>query len=287
MPAVAVLAHGRRRDAPAHRGAGAPCRGDTGATSGGMATPTRSRAACQDLHGGDRVPDVDRPRRLVLDRRHTPITVPPCPDPVRIEERLWGIPVSLCYLPRGDFGIHAAAVEVAGSGILLAAPGRFGKTTLAAAFLAAGHRVLSEDLSCCRLAPGPFVLPGPAMLRVRRDVYDRMAFPGTYAVAQEPHRVHLALEEHLRGNGHPVPLRAIVFLREWDAPCRLERLSPEQALQDLWSLAFKLPTDEDRARRFGDLVSLADQVAVWNVHRPLTFSALPNVIDAIIGTCLP
>ncbi len=222
-----------------------------------------------------------------IDATHPSITVPPCPDPVRIEERLWGIPVSLCYLPRGDFGVHAAAVEVAGSGILLAAPGRFGKTTLAAAFLAAGHRVLSEDLSCCRLAPGPFVLPGPAMLRVRRDVYDRMAFPGTYAVAQEPHRVHLALEEHLRGNGHPVPLRAIVFLREWDAPCRLERLSPEQALQDLWSLAFKLPTDEDRARRFGDLVSLADQVAVWNVHRPLTFSALPNVIDAIIGTCLP
>src|SRR5438034_1082947 len=107
-----------------------------------------------------------------IDAANRSVTVPPCSDPVRREERFWGVPVSLCYLLRGDVGIHAAAVEVEGAGVLLAAPGRSGKTTLAGAFLAAGHRLLSEDLSCCRSSPVPLLLPGPAMLRVRRDVHE-------------------------------------------------------------------------------------------------------------------
>lgn len=212
------------------------------------------------------------------------ITIPRCSDAVRREERLWGVPISLCYLVRGDFGIHAAAVEVMGSALLLAAPGQFGKTTLAGAFLAAGHRVLSEDFSCCRSSPVPMLFPGPAMLRVRRDVYDRMELQGTYPVAEEPHRVHLAIDETLRGDGRPLPIGAVLFLRESKGPCRVERLLPAEVLPDLWTLSFKLPTDEDRARRFGDIVALANQVPIWNVYRELTFAALPGVIDTIIST---
>ena len=222
-----------------------------------------------------------------IDAANRSVTVPPCSDPVRREERLWGLPVSLCYLRRGDLGIHAAAVEVEGAAVLLAAPGRFGKTTLAGAFLAAGHRLLSEDLSCCRSSPVPLLLPGPAMLRVRRDVHEQIEFPGTYPVAEDPERIHLAVEEHLRGDGHPVPLRAAVFLRESEGTCRMERLMPQEVLPDFWTLSFKLPTDEDRARCFSDLVKLANQVPVWNVYRQLTFGALPDVIKTIIGTCLP
>jgi hypothetical protein len=222
-----------------------------------------------------------------IDAVNRSATVPPCSNLVRREERFWGVPTCLCYLLRGDLGIHAAAVEVEGAAVLLAAPGRFGKTTLAGAFLAAGHRLLSEDLSCCRSSPVPLLLPGPAMLRVRRDVHEQMEFPGTYPVAEDPQRIHLAVEEHLRGDGHPVPLRAAVFLRESEGTCRMERLMPQEVLPDLWTLSFKLPTDEDRARCFGDLVALANQVPVWNVYRQLTFGALPGVIETIIDTCLP
>jgi len=125
------------------------------------------------------------------------------------------------------------------------------------------------------------------MLRVRRDVYDRLELKGTYVVAEEPHRVHLAIDEALRGDGHPLPIRAALFLRESTGPCRLERLPPERVLPDLWTLSFKLPTDRGRARCFGDLVALANQVPVWNMHRELTLGALPEVIETIISTCLP
>ena len=56
----------------------------------------------------------------------------------------------LCFRARGDTALHAAAVEVDGQAVVLGAPGTFGKTTLAAAFHAAGHRLLSEDTTCIR-----------------------------------------------------------------------------------------------------------------------------------------
>jgi hypothetical protein len=222
-----------------------------------------------------------------IDPSHPEVSLPPCLDAVRREERLWGIPITLCYQFRGDFGIHAASVDVNGSALAFAAPGRFGKTTLAGAFLAAGHRVLSEDFTCFRLTPSPALLPGPAMLRVRRDVFDRLEFPATYTVAEEPDRVHLAVDEAHRGDGAPVPIRAVLFLRESADGYRMERLTADQAILDLWSLSFKLPTDRDRERCFGDLVTLANRIPVYNVHRPLTFEALPQVIDMILTTCLP
>src|SRR5206468_12474024 len=74
------------------------------------------------------------------------------------------------------------------------------------------------------------------------SLHDALPISGTYPVAEDPERIHLAVEEHLRGDGHPVPLRAVVFLREAEGTCRMERLMPQEVLPDLWTLSFKLPT---------------------------------------------
>jgi len=202
-----------------------------------------------------------------IDPERPAIQLPRRADVLRREERLWSIPSLLCFVRRGDVPLHGAAVEVDGRALLLCGPSRAGKTTLAAACLSAGHRVLTEDLGCCRLLPSPAVLPGPAMLRVRPDVYGRFRFPGTTVVGRDDERVHLALEGDLRGDGRPVPLQAIVFLRTSDQ-LRSERIRPQEALRDLWALSLKLPEDEDRARCFHGLVQLTASVPIWNFYRP-------------------
>ena len=206
---------------------------------------------------------------------------------VRREARLWGIPAVLCFLDRGDLPLHAAAVDVGGSALLLAAPGRYGKTTLAAAFLAAGHRLLSEDVACCRSDPEPSVLPGPAMLRIRRDMHEWLELPGTEVAGEDPDRVYLTVDESARGDGSPVPIRGVVFLRRSEERATMERLPRENAVPDLWALSLNLPTDRSRAQCFREVTAIAARVPVWNLYRRLSVDQLPETVDRIVSTCLP
>jgi hypothetical protein len=215
------------------------------------------------------------------------ITIPPSADSVRREMRLWGIPTVLCFVQRGDLSLHAASVDVDGSAILLAAPGRFGKTTLASGFLNAGYRLLSEDVSCFRPLLEPVALPGPMLLRVRRDIYEQIELPGTHPVLTEPDRVHLTADGPMRGDGSPVPIRAVVFLRGGEGSSKMDRVEPAEGLPDLWALSWKLPTDDDRARCFRGTASLATSVPLWNLHRELRMDRLQETVELIIETCLP
>ena len=212
------------------------------------------------------------------------IEVPAGAPPLMREERLWGIPTVLCFLSRGDHSLHAASVERNGRAIVVGAPGRFGKTTLAAALVGAGYRLLSEDSTCLRWSANEvLVVPGPAMLRVRREPDRPVEVPGG-RVLQVDERVHLAIEPQLRGTGDPVPADAIVLLRESeDGRPRLERVGPEEAIPDLWALSFSTPTDEDRTRCFDGVTQLAARVPIWNLHRPLRYDVLGAVVQELEG----
>ena len=211
------------------------------------------------------------------------MTVPPSAQTVLREERLWGIPALLCLGARGDVGLHGAAVEIGGGAVVIAAPGRFGKTTLAGAFLQRGYRVLAEDIACCRPGDPPVLFPGPAMLRMRRDAYERLRFPGVPVVADEPHRVHLAIDPADRGSGDPLPLTDIFFLRPGSDGFDLSPVPVERALPDLMALAFALRTDEDRARSFSAVAALAGSVPLWNFVRPKEYDRLDEVVDRIVA----
>src|SRR5205809_388138 len=69
-----------------------------------------------------------------IDPERGRIEIPDSDDDVVREQRLWGIPAALCFMHRGDFPLHAAAVEVGEGAVILAAPAQHGKTTLALAF---------------------------------------------------------------------------------------------------------------------------------------------------------
>jgi hypothetical protein len=214
------------------------------------------------------------------------IQVPKHADPLRREVRLWSLPAALCLVERGDVSLHGAAIDVGGTALVFAAPGKHGKTTLASAFLQAGHRLLSEDLTCCRPWETPSVLPGPAVMRVRRDSFAQLEFPGTNQVAEDPDRVYLSVDESLRGDARPVPIGGIIFLRRSDREMSMERVSFSDALRDLWALSFSLPTDESKRRCFGGITPLAESVPVWNLYREFRFDNLSSVVDRIVSTCL-
>jgi hypothetical protein len=209
------------------------------------------------------------------------VTVPPCADVVRREERLWGIPALMLFLQRGDVPLHAGAVEVDGQAVLLAGPTRAGKTTLMAGFARAGYRVLTEDLACIRMTPDPMVIPGPAMIRVRPDVARELAVPGATPVQTSAERVHLALPPETRGDCTPVPLAAVMFLHDTSSGISFTRVDAPRALADLWTLSFRINEPADLSRCFTSVVDLAGRVALWELRRPLTLQHLAPTVEAV------
>jgi hypothetical protein len=188
----------------------------------------------------------------------------------------------LCFLARGDMALHASCVEVDGRALVLAAPRRFGKTTLAAAFASAGCRVLAEDLVCLRPGPPLSVIPGPAMLRVRRDMADAFTVPGAVELARDDDRAHLSLE-WARGTCEPVPLGGIAMLLEGDCDPQVERAESADVVRDLWLLSFKLPGEADMQRCFSAVSQVAFSATTWNLTRRLRIEDLGPAVDALVG----
>jgi hypothetical protein len=200
------------------------------------------------------------------------------------EAPMWGIPAMLCFMEQGYLPLHAASIDLGAGAALLGAAGTFGKTTLAGAFHNAGHRLLSDDITACGLGPKPVVFPGPALLRVRRDVFDRIDFPETAPAYQNPLRVGLAVNESRRGDARPVPLRAIVLIRRPGDEISLVRADPVEAIRDLLALCFKGVLDRERA--FEEVASLVNAVPVWYLTRRLDYAELPVIVDRIVSECL-
>jgi hypothetical protein len=229
---------------------------------------------------------------FLVDPQIPSIAVPASAEQLRREERIWGLPAALCVFHGDDLALHGAAVDVGGSAILFCAPGRFGKTTIAAAFVRAGHRLLADDMSGCRLDPVPAVMPGPSVLRIRRDVYERLRFPTLEPVAEDEDKVHLMLGESERGSADAVPVAGIVFVRQAslrgsEGRPEIDRVQAAEALPNLWAVNFSLPTTEARERTFRKAARLTDVVPAWEAYRPRTFEDLPRFVDLIVSTCLP
>jgi hypothetical protein len=200
-------------------------------------------------------------------------------DPPFREALLWESPAAIAMVLGGDLALHAASVDVDGHGILISGPGRAGKTTLAAAFHAAGHRLLSDDLTGCRLGrAGPAVLPGPALVRLRPDSAGRLGAAGLYTAWQRPDRVYAAVDPGRRGSGDPLPLERIVLLDPEPGPLSVTGVDRREALRDLWAMSFWLPTDESRAACFERLGRLLAGVPAVRIRRPREWEALPGTV---------
>jgi hypothetical protein len=208
-------------------------------------------------------------------------TVQPTGDPPFREALLWESPSAIAMVLAGDLALHAASVDVGGGGLLISGPGGAGKTTLAAAFHAAGHRLLSDDLTGCRLDPDPAVLPGPALVRLRPDSAERVDTGGLYTAWQRSDRIYAAVDPDRRGTGDPLPLTRIVLLDPESGPFSVSEVSRPEALRDLWAMSFWLPTDESRAACFEGLARLVARVPAVRIRRPREWVALPDVVAFI------
>ena len=218
----------------------------------------------------------------------------PC-SPEALETYLLGQILSFALLKRGIEPLHASAVMVDGGALaFLGAAGR-GKSTLAAAFVRAGFRLVTDDLLAVGDAGGRVVAhPGPGRINlVSRTA--RHLLGGDVVGARMSGRTRKIViplpAECVVAGTHPVPLRTIYYLLARPARGRRARhvglrpLSPRAAFVRLVANTFNPVVDEPaRLGRLLDRASwLALRVPVRAVTFPRELAALPAVLRAILA----
>lgn len=204
------------------------------------------------------------------------VEVPPDADPVTREVRLLTTPMLLLAAIDQKTSLHASCVEVEGKAVAISAPGGSGKTTLAAALVGRGHRLMAEDVTILR--EDGQVLAGPDLLRLRPDIAPRLLGDSDFTV------VHENEERVMVTTGtpsfEPVPLAAVVLLKSATEQSVRRRDDPRR-LADLWQVGFHFPNVSDRKRVFDRLAALADSTPVYDLERPLTWESMDWSMDVV------
>ncbi|MBI3454389.1 MAG: hypothetical protein HY002_01190 [Candidatus Rokubacteria bacterium] len=205
---------------------------------------------------------------------------------------LLGQVLSFALLDRGIEPLHATAVVIGGrAAAFLSGPGS-GKSTLGAAFLQAGHALLTDDLLVARPEGRRIVAyPGPRRIKLFPGVARRLFGERVAGIPMNPLTRKLVIPlvpAGARAASGATPLRAIYVLRSPDPRRRVRRitirpLAPRQACLALLRNTFNsIVLDPARLRRQLDLAArLTRTIPVRSLSFPRELAALPAVREAI------
>jgi hypothetical protein len=209
-------------------------------------------------HGSGLVCRVDREgRTLTIDW------------PERLTEDPWefvlGFASAYLLRRRGVVCLHAAAVESDGEAILLAGPPAAGKSTLAAAVIARGCRLLTDDVAALTEGKSVRVNPGPATLRPRAAVLDTLRALSSgrawWSPSAEPGCVEIDPIARAAYSGTTAIRVARVLMlnpRANHGPVSVDAMDPAEAavalMRDAWGARFDDPAM--RAREFDQVTRM-------------------------------
>ena len=205
---------------------------------------------------------------------------------------LLGHALSFALIKQGHEPIHATSVVVDGNAIAFMGSSGFGKSSLAAAFLADGHHVLTDDMLLLRRTDrGYEAQPGPRRIKLFPEMARRFLAGTANGVPMNNGTEKLVLP--LKTNychSDSASLRALYVLtppRETRSEQAIELipLSTREAFIALVRGTFNsVVTGSDRAaRQYTECLSIASQVPLRRISYPRELSLLPAVKQAILS----
>jgi hypothetical protein len=228
-------------------------------------------------------------RALVVQGRDITVRREAGADETLLGACLAGSALAIALFQRGHLVLHASAVSLDEHVLAFAGPSGTGKSTLAAAFLARGAALVTDDVVCLE-ATGPVPLVQPAYPAMRLDtasspVLGRDASPlGRLDAGGSGKEVFAVVE---RFEIARKPLHAL-FVVEDGEDLVVARKPPQQAAIDLVfnSYVATLLTGRTEADHFVRCADLATRLAVYTLRRPRRLDRLDDVVKAVSAlTC--
>lgn len=210
----------------------------------------------------------------------------PHPEPTYLRHLVSGIGLGLALHQRGVFTLHAGAVEIEATAVVIMGHKGAGKSTLTAALRARGHSLLSDDVVALELPVGdrPRVLVGAPNLNLWPDAaratgHDMSDFSPICARSPK-------LAGWIPGGQRKVPteLGAIVVLSNEASAPGMQKLGPVDAFTRLisHSHAFRwIPDAPDRRQHFAQCHQVLQRVPVLSLHRGESLDSLPALVDLV------
>lgn len=197
-----------------------------------------------------------------------------------------GLALGMVLHQRGALLLHASAVEVSGGTVAFMGDKGQGKSTLAAALHARGHRLVTDDVLAISVTPGG-ALAYPSFPQIKLWPESVSAALGGDPAALP--RVHGALEKRRWGadagfSDAPLPLRGLYVL-EVGSTVAVEPMPRVQALDRLIRNAYLLPfirPMKTEQRLFRQCAAVAESVPVARLVRRVDLEGLELLADAVV-----
>jgi len=210
------------------------------------------------------------------------ITVAPTPDGEdgAIALFLLRAACGILWLQRGLFAMRASTIEINGRAVALAGISGIGKSTLAAALIQAGHRLISDDVSVVDTSAAgvPLVFPTAPVQRLWHDSMAALDIVPGARVRRDP-GMH-KFEHHVGTAFQPTP-RPLALICHLHRPQRpmpaIEPLAGAAAVQAALRQACRLRA----AQVMGLEASLFLQSSRIAANVPQLFLRCPPTLDAI------
>ena len=202
-----------------------------------------------------------------------------------------GHALSYAILKRGYEPLHATAVVAHGRAVGLLGGSGMGKSTLAAACVQVGHRILTDDMLVIRDADGRMVgCSGPPRIKlfphVARALLPELALGAPMNPFTEKLIIPLGPDQSHEGE---VPLSSFCVLEAADdtrTSVRAEPMSRADALLGLLRATFnrRVRNPARLRRQFSLARALATRIRVSRVIYPRTLDDIDRVREAILAT---
>jgi len=192
--------------------------------------------------------------------------------------------------------LHATAVVVNDEAVAFLGNNAFGKSTLAAYFLEAGHRLLTDDLLVLQECSDRILAyPGPPRIKLFPRIASRFLGRTVHPVTlnTETDKLILPLDEQ-RVSATPVALKRIYSLAVPREACRrpdvsIETLSPREAFMELVRGAFnrRLVSPLRLERQLDAMTKLTELISIKKLSYPRTIARLDDVRRMVLADLDP
>ena len=210
-------------------------------------------------------------------------------DPVPGQDERWirsailGPAMGALLYQRGLLTLHASATSIDGTAVAFMADKGRGKSTMAAAMVAHGHRLVADDITAVKSdATGPIVSPGYPFLKLWNDAAAAVGENPTALLEIFPDIQKRGMRARHELSTETLPLGCIYVLDQGEVP-EIVPLRAQEALIEVIRNTYgrRLAQTVRRASHLHQCADVVNAVPIRLLRRPPSLEALADVVSLV------